>query len=71
MNLYFLSRMAGSLARRLAEFRQSPALDRDPIDHPAIAAMSLGELADLPLSPPRPLARAPRASEPAAPRRAA
>jgi hypothetical protein len=38
----------------------------DPIDHPAIAAMDLRELADLPLAPRLPPAEAPRAERAAA-----
>jgi hypothetical protein len=52
LSLHFLSRAARTLARRLADAAQAPARATDPIDHPAIAAMDLRELADLPLSPP-------------------
>ncbi len=54
MSLYFLSRWARALARRISEAARAPAPAIDPIDHPAIAAMSLTELADLPLSPLQP-----------------
>ena len=53
MTLYFLSRLAGALGRRLSEAARTPTRELDPIDHPAIAAMSSRELADLPLSPER------------------
>lgn len=53
MTLYFFSRLAAALDRRLAEAARAPAREMDPIDHPAIAAMSLAELADLPLGPDR------------------
>ena len=61
MSLHFLSRAARTLARRLAAAAQAPARRTDPIDHPAIAAMDLRELADLPLSPPPRPAPIPRA----------
>jgi hypothetical protein len=61
MSLHFLSRTARRLAWRLVEAAQPPARETDPIDHPAIAAMDLREIADLPLAPPRPSAQAPRA----------
>lgn len=61
MSLHFLWQATRMLASRLAAAAQAPARGTDPIDHPAIAAMDLRELADLPLaSPPRP-APAPRA----------
>ena len=49
MALHFFSTLTGALRRRLDE----SAREADPIDHPAIAAMSLAELADLPLGPDR------------------
>ena len=61
MSLHFLSRTARRLARRIADATQAPARGTDPIDHPAIAAMDLREIADLPLAPPRSLAEPPRA----------
>ncbi len=61
MSLHFLWRAARTLARRLAEAAQAPAHGTDPIDHPAIAAMDLRQLADLPLSPPPRPAAVPRA----------
>jgi hypothetical protein len=45
MTLYFFSQAAEALKRILEEAPR----ETDPIDHPAIAAMSLAELADLPL----------------------
>jgi hypothetical protein len=66
MSLYFLSRTARRLWRRLADAVQAPAYENDPIDHPAIAAMDLRAIADLPLAPPRPWAEAPRAERAAA-----
>lgn len=54
MTLYFLSRLAGGLARRLSAAGRVETRSCDPIDHPAIAAMSMRELADLPLSAARP-----------------
>ena len=66
MSLHFLSRTARGLARRLVEAAQAPARETDPIDHPAIAAMNLTEIADLPLAPRRSLAEAPRAERAAA-----
>ena len=53
MTLYFSSQLA-EVFKRI--FEEAPH-EMDPIDHPSIAAMSLAELADLPLSPDR---RAPR-----------
>ena len=61
MSPHFLSRTARALARRLIEAAQAPERKTDPIDHPAIAAMDLRALADLPLAPQRPSAEAPRA----------
>jgi len=61
MSLHFFSRVARTLARRLAEAATEPARQADPIDHPAIAAMDLRQIADLPLAPRRPSAEAPRA----------
>jgi len=61
MSLYFLSQAARRLARRLAAATAAPERRFDPIDHPAIAAMDLRTIADLPLSQPRPRAEAPRA----------
>jgi hypothetical protein len=61
MSLHFFSRTARRLARRVAEAAQAPAGGTDPIDHPAIAAMDLREIADLPLAPVRKLAESPRA----------
>jgi hypothetical protein len=49
--LYFLSRLGDALKRGLAAAGRTPTQESDPIDHPEIAAMSLGELADLPLRP--------------------
>ncbi len=53
MRLYFFSQLGGALSRRLWKAVQAPARETGPIDHPAIAAMSLIELADLPLGPDR------------------
>jgi hypothetical protein len=64
MSLYFLSRAARTLARRLAA--AAPERGFDPIDHPAIAAMDLREIADLPLAPRLPSAEAPLAGRSAA-----
>jgi len=69
VSLYILSRAAQALARRLEAALQPPASQADPIDHPAIAAMDLREIADLPLAPqrrPSPAARAPRSDARAA-----
>jgi len=66
MSLYFLSRAARTLARRLAEAARAPERGFDPIDHPAIAAMDLRALADLPLAPRLPSAEASRVGRPAA-----
>ena len=66
MSLHFFSRAARALARRLAAAAQAPAHETDPIDHPAIAAMDLTEIADLPLAPRRSLTEAPRAERAAA-----
>jgi len=63
MSLHFLSQTARTLGRRLAAAALAPAPATDPIDHPAIAAMDLRAIADLPLSQPRPRAEAPRAKE--------
>jgi hypothetical protein len=49
MRLYFFSRLGGALKRGVPSAAGAPT--QDPIDHPAIAAMSLRELADLPLRP--------------------
>jgi hypothetical protein len=65
MSLHFFSRAAQRLARRLAEAATAPARQTDPIDHPAIAAMDLRQIADLPLASRRPPADAPRAGRPA------
>ena len=62
MSLYSFSRR---LARRLAAATATPERGFDPIDHPAIAAMGLREIADLPLAPPH------RRAEAARPERAA
>jgi hypothetical protein len=51
MSLYFLSRFGGALKRGFPSAAGSPTQESDPIDHPAIVAMSLRELADLPLRP--------------------
>ena len=51
MGLYFFSRLGGAFRRRLRDVAQAPIDETDPIDHPAIAAMSMAELADLPLGP--------------------
>ena len=51
MRLYFFSQLVGTLVRRLLDFARPPIRETDPIDHPDIAAMSLTELADLPLWP--------------------
>jgi hypothetical protein len=61
MSLHFLSQVARELARRLAAAAQTPERAIDPIDHPAIAAMDLRAIADLPLAPQRSAAEAPRA----------
>jgi len=66
MSLYFLSQAARRLARRLAAATAAPERRFDPIDHPAIAAMDLRALADLPLAPRLPPAEAPRAGRSAA-----
>ena len=66
MGQHLLSRAARALARRLATAAQAPARETDPIDHPAIAAMDLTEIADLPLAPRQSLAEAPRAERAAA-----
>jgi len=68
MSLHFLSRTARALARRLAEAAKAPARGFDPIDHPAIAAMDLREIADLPLAPIRPAAETPRVERAATPK---
>lgn len=62
MTLHLFSTLAGALKRRLDEAAYAPAHETDPIDHPAIAAMSLAELADLPLGPDRGVPRAARRS---------
>jgi hypothetical protein len=67
MNLCFLLRAARASARRIAEAAQAPESETDPIDHPAIAAMNLRELADLPLSPRRPAPARPDCEPPAPP----
>lgn len=41
------------LIHRLARLLAPPPACRDPIDHPAIARLSLRDLADLPLAPAR------------------
>jgi hypothetical protein len=51
MRLYFLSRLGGALKHGFHRAAGAPTQESDPIDHPAIAAMSLRELADLPLRP--------------------
>src|SRR5262249_39534776 len=51
MRFYFLSRLVGALKRDFQSAAAAPTRESDPIDHPAIAAMSLRELADLPLRP--------------------
>jgi len=66
MSLHFLSRVARTLGRRLAAATQTPERETDPIDHPAIAAMDLRAIADLPLAPRRSLAEARRAERAAA-----
>jgi hypothetical protein len=66
MSLHFFSRVAQAIARRLAEAATAPERGCDPIDHPAIAAMDLREIADLPLAPQRSRPEAPRAGQPAA-----
>jgi len=66
MSLYFLSRIARTLARRLAAATAAPERRFDPIDHPDIAAMDLRALADLPLAPRLPMAEAPRVGRSAA-----
>jgi len=63
VSIYSLWRSAQRLAHRLGEAAEAPARQPDPIDHPAIAAMDLRQLADLPLRPPL---RADRARPPAA-----
>jgi hypothetical protein len=67
MSLHFLSRFGQTLRRRLAAATLAPVQATDPIDHPAIAAMDLRMIADLPLAPRRPVAETPVA-ERAAPR---
>ena len=49
MRLYFLSRLGGAFKRGFPSAAGVPTQESDPIDHPAIVAMSLRELADLPL----------------------
>ena len=66
MSLHFLSQAVRTLAHHLAAAAQAPARGTDPIDHPAIAAMNLREIADLPLAPPHPRAEAPGAERAAA-----
>jgi hypothetical protein len=66
MSLHFLSQIAQRLARRLAAATQVPAHATDPIDHPAIAAMDLRAIADLPLAQLRSRIEAPPAERPAA-----
>ena len=61
MSLHFLSQAAQRLGHRLAAAALAPAIATDPIDHPAIAAMDLRAIADLPLAPQRSAAEAPRA----------
>ena len=51
MRLYFLWRLGGALKCGFQSATGAPTQESDPIDHPAIAAMSLRELADLPLRP--------------------
>ncbi len=58
MRLYFFSQLGGALSRRVWKAVQAPPAETSPIDHPAIAAMSLIELADLPLGPDRGAPRA-------------
>ncbi|MBV8473652.1 MAG: hypothetical protein JO234_09570 [Hyphomicrobiales bacterium] len=68
MTLYFFSSF-GALAGRLRDAAlASPCREMDPIDHPAIAAMSLRELADLPLWPDRSEDGAVASTRPADPR---
>ena len=66
MSLHFLSQLARALGHRLAAATQTPERETDPIDHPAIAAMDLRAIADLPLAPRRSLAETPRAERAAA-----
>ena len=61
MSLHFLWQAAQTLGRRLAAAALAPAIATDPNDHPAIAAMDLRAIADLPLAPRRPLPKAPSA----------
>ena len=49
MRFYLDSSLVGALRRWLGEADSDIDPVRDPIDHPDIAAMSLLELADLPL----------------------
>jgi hypothetical protein len=49
MRLHFLYRLGGALKCGFQSATGAPTQESDPIDHPAIAAMSLLELADLPL----------------------
>ena len=51
MRLNFLSRLGSRFKRRFQSTAGAPTKESDPIDHPAIAAMSLRELADLPFRP--------------------
>jgi hypothetical protein len=59
MRLYLLWRLGGALKRGFQSATGAPTQESDPIDHPAIAAMSLRELADLPLRPDPLATRAP------------
>ena len=49
MTLYFFSPIGALVGRLRDAALATPCREADPIDHPAIAAMSLRELADLPL----------------------
>jgi hypothetical protein len=49
MGLHFLWWLSGALKRGFQSATGAPTQESDPIDHPVIAAMSLRELADLPL----------------------
>ena len=49
MPLHFLWRLGDAFKRGFQSATGAPTQESDPIDHPAIAAMNLRELADLPL----------------------
>ncbi len=70
MTLYFFYSPISALAGRLWNAPVAPPpRETDPIDHPAIAAMTLRELADLPLRPDPRSIKAEPATAPFPPRR--